>query len=96
MLLTGTDHEVIAQLKAFLHEQFKIKDLGQFHYFLGLEVMYKDDGVIISQRKFVPDLLKEYNCLDRSSCYSPLDPSMKLKVRKNTILQGPTYHSKLS
>nr|XP_016452231.1 PREDICTED: uncharacterized mitochondrial protein AtMg00810-like [Nicotiana tabacum] len=86
---------VIGQLKAFLHEQFKIKDLGQLHYFLGLEVMYKDDGAIISQRKFVLDLLKEYNFLDHSSCSSPLDPTIKLKARECTILQDPTYYRKL-
>nr|XP_016451549.1 PREDICTED: uncharacterized mitochondrial protein AtMg00810-like [Nicotiana tabacum] len=44
VLLTGTDQHAIAQFKAFLHEQFKIKDPGQLHYFLGLKVMYKDDG----------------------------------------------------
>nr|XP_016457830.1 PREDICTED: uncharacterized mitochondrial protein AtMg00810-like [Nicotiana tabacum] len=94
VLLTGTDQEEIAQLKVFLHEQFKIKDLGQLHYFLGLEIMYKDDGVIISQRKFVLDLLKEYNCLDYKPCSSPLDPTIKLKAREGTIPQDPTYYRK--
>ncbi|XP_019267683.1 PREDICTED: uncharacterized protein LOC109244965 [Nicotiana attenuata] len=95
VLLTGTNQEEIIQLKAFLHEQFRIKDLGQLHYFLGLEVMYKDDGVIISQRKFVLDMLKEYNCLDYKPCSSPLEPTIKLKAKEGTILQDPTYYRKL-
>ncbi|XP_019224176.1 PREDICTED: uncharacterized protein LOC109205870 [Nicotiana attenuata] len=95
VLLTGTDEEEIAHLKDFLHEKFKIKDLGELHFFLGLEVMYKDDGVIISQRKFVLDMLKEYNCLDCKSCSSPLDPTVKLKANECAILQDPTYYRKL-
>lgn len=47
-------------LKAFIYDQFKIKDLGRLHYFLGLEVFYKDNGVPISKRKFTANLLKEY------------------------------------
>ncbi|XP_019245174.1 PREDICTED: uncharacterized protein LOC109225037 [Nicotiana attenuata] len=95
VLFAGTDQEEIIQLKAFLHEQFRIKDLGQLHYFLGLEVMYKDDGIIISQRKFVLDMLKEYNCLDYKPCSSLLDPTIKLKAKEGTFLQDPTYYRKL-
>lgn len=58
VILTGTDLEEITSLKAFLHDQFKIKDLVKLHYFLGLEILYRQDGVLISQRKFTTDLLK--------------------------------------
>ncbi|XP_019251084.1 PREDICTED: uncharacterized protein LOC109230001 [Nicotiana attenuata] len=95
VLLTRSDQEEIIQLKDFLNEQFRIKDLGQLHYFLRLEVMYKDVGVIISQRKFVLDMLKEYNFLDYKPCSSPLDPTIKLKAKESTILQDPTYDRKL-
>lgn len=51
IILTGTDSAEMESLKAHLHVQFKIKDLGRLHYFLGLEILYKDDGVLISQKK---------------------------------------------
>ena len=43
IILTGTDSKVIVNLKIFLHDQFRIKDLGRLHYFWGLEVLYKDN-----------------------------------------------------
>ncbi|XP_075107127.1 uncharacterized protein LOC142180100 [Nicotiana tabacum] len=49
----------IEDLKVFLNNSFKKKDLRRLHYFLELEVLYRDDGVIISQRKFTLDLLKD-------------------------------------
>lgn len=85
ILLTGIDQAEITSLKSFLHETFKIKDLGKLHYFLGLEVLYKPDGLIISQRKFALDLLKEYNCGQYTSLSSPLDPTIKLRADKGAL-----------
>ncbi|XP_019267367.1 PREDICTED: uncharacterized protein LOC109244689 [Nicotiana attenuata] len=95
VLLTGTNLEEISQLKAFLHDRFKIKDLGQLHYFLGLEVLYKEDGIIISQRKFILDLMKEYDCLHSTSLASPLNPTMKLKAKEASPLSDPTFYRRL-
>ncbi|XP_019232517.1 PREDICTED: uncharacterized protein LOC109213210 [Nicotiana attenuata] len=95
IVVTGTDTVEITDLKTFLNNNFKIKDLGKLHYFLGLEILYKDDGVIVSQRKFTLDLLKEYHCTDYSSFSSPLDPTMKLKAKEGKKLTDPTYYRKL-
>nr|XP_016436991.1 PREDICTED: uncharacterized mitochondrial protein AtMg00810-like [Nicotiana tabacum] len=95
VIITGSQLDEIESLKGFLHETFKIKDLGRLNYFLGLEVLYKHDGVLISQRKFTMDLLKEYNCLQYSPMSSPLDLPIKLKVDEGTLLPDPTYYRKL-
>ncbi|XP_019231184.1 PREDICTED: uncharacterized protein LOC109212026 [Nicotiana attenuata] len=95
VIITGTDSAEIADLKAFLDQKFKIKDLGRLHYFLGLELLYKPDGILISQRKFTLDLLKEYQVFDYSSVSSPLDPAIKLKAQEGNLLPDPTYYRKL-
>lgn len=38
LLLTGNDQNYINQLKGTLDAKFKLKDLGSFHYFLGIKV----------------------------------------------------------
>ncbi|XP_019255062.1 PREDICTED: uncharacterized protein LOC109233640 [Nicotiana attenuata] len=95
VILTGTNLEEIKALKTHLHNQFKIKDLGKLHYFLGLEMLYKDDGVLISQRKFITDLLKEYDCMGYSVVSSPLDSSTKLKAEEGPLMSDPSYYRKL-
>ncbi|XP_019246502.1 PREDICTED: uncharacterized protein LOC109226159 [Nicotiana attenuata] len=95
IVVIGTDIMETTDLKTFLNNNFTIKDLGRLYYFLGLEVLYKDDGVIISQRKFTLDLLKEYQCMDHSSINSPLDPTVKLKAKEGERLTDPTYYKKL-
>ncbi|XP_019255211.1 PREDICTED: uncharacterized protein LOC109233803 [Nicotiana attenuata] len=95
VLVTGTDLEEIGTLKRYPHETFRIKDLGRLHYFLGLEILYKDNGVLISQRKFTMDLLSEFDCMKYSALTSPLDPSTKLSANEGSLLPDPSYFRKL-
>lgn len=95
VILTGTDLEEITSLKTFLHDQFRIKDLGRLHYFLGLEILYRQDGVLISQRKFTVDLLKEYDTMNYRPTTSPLDVIEKLKATEGNVLSDPVHYRKL-
>lgn len=89
ILLTEIDLEEIKDLRQFLHQTLRIKDLSKLYYFLGMEVTYTDDGLIISQRKFF-DILKEHGCLDKPSTSSPLGPSIKLRAKEGVNIQDPT------
>ncbi|XP_019248574.1 PREDICTED: uncharacterized protein LOC109227835 [Nicotiana attenuata] len=95
VLLTGIYLEEIKALKTFLHATFKIKDLGRLYYFLGLEILYKHDGVIITQRKFTRDLIQEFECSHCTPMSSPIDPSTKLKADEGNLLTNPTKYRKL-
>lgn len=72
VILTGAGLEEIKNLKAFLHNQFRIKDLEKLHYSLGLEVFNKANGVINSQKMFATNLLKEHDCLGYLTLFSSL------------------------
>lgn len=91
VILIGTDPEEITSLKTYLHDQFKIKDLGRLHYFLGLEMLYREDRILISQRKFTADLLKEYDAINYKPTTSPLDPNDKLRATEGNLLSDPAY-----
>jgi len=77
IIVTGNDTTEIATLKTFLDNQFKIKDLGELNYFLGMEVTKFPTGLALTQRKFVLDLLKEFHCDPLSSTTCPLGPISK-------------------
>nr|XP_018634583.1 uncharacterized protein LOC108949226 [Nicotiana tomentosiformis] len=46
VLVTGDDRAEISPLKSFLDSQFRIKDLGNLHYFLGLELTPDSDDLL--------------------------------------------------
>nr|XP_018623216.1 uncharacterized mitochondrial protein AtMg00820-like [Nicotiana tomentosiformis] len=73
---------------------FKIKGLGLLNYIFGIEVFYHKSGVLLHQKKFISDLLLEYNCLDASEVVSPLDIAHKLHSDVCELLPKPeTYRS---
>ena len=53
-------------------------DLGMLRYFLGVEAMRSKHGILLSQRKYVLDLLSETGKLGAKPCSSPMAPGLHL------------------
>ncbi|KAE8673438.1 Detected protein of unknown function [Hibiscus syriacus] len=79
IVMRGDDTVELESLKNFLSNQFEVKDLGQLKYFLGMEVARSSKGIIISQRKYVLDILKETGLLGCKPMATPIDPNQKLE-----------------
>lgn len=63
-----------------------MKDLSMPKYFLGIEVSYSKQGIFISQRKYVLDLLKETRKLGSKATEVPIEQNHKMGNGK----EGPT------
>ena len=72
MIITGDDREEICALKKQLSYEFEMKDLGQLKYFLGIEVLKSKEGIFISQRKYILDLLVEIGMIDCKPAETPI------------------------
>ena len=57
IIVTGNDEAKIGRIKQRLAQDFEMKDLGNLRYFLKMEVARNKNGISISQRKYVLDLL---------------------------------------
>ena len=57
-----------------------MKDLGQLKYFLGIEVARLKHGVLLSQRKYVLDLLTETGMLGCKPVETPMEMNHKLGI----------------
>ena len=82
----------ISSLKSFLDVTFKIKDLGQVHFFLGIEILHSDQGLLLTQRKITLELLQEFDCLQTNSVVCPIDYIIKLKPDEGERLQDLTVY----
>ena len=60
IIVTGNNAPLISQLKLHLHSTFSIKDLGRLSFFLGLELAYSANGIIVTQQKFSKELVRDF------------------------------------
>ena len=95
ILLTGDEEYEIQAFKHYLDQTFKIKDLGEAHYFLGIDILAAKDGLILTQRKFPRELLKELRDSDSSPMVYPLDSTQKLSATDEELFSGPSLYRKI-
>jgi len=95
ILLTGNNNAEMSSLKMFLDHTFKIKDLRQVHFFLGIEVLHSGSGLLLTQRKFTNDLLQEFDCSSLKTVVCPLDHTVKLHPDEGELLHDPTPYRRL-
>ena len=65
---------------------FRQKDLGKLKYFLGIEIAQSKSDVVMSQRKYVLNILEETGMLDCKPIDTPMDPNVKLIPRQGDPL----------
>jgi hypothetical protein len=78
IVVTGNDIMEMGKLKTYLAKEFEIKDLGTLRYFLGIEVARSKEGIFVSQRKYVLDLLVETGMLACKPIDTPIEQNHRL------------------
>nr|GEV73770.1 uncharacterized mitochondrial protein AtMg00810-like [Tanacetum cinerariifolium] len=90
--LYGTiDEEVYLcrEFEAHMHEKLQMSDMGELNFFLGLQARQKEDGIVLSQDKYIGDYLKKFGYSDVRSSNTPMDkenPWEKDKTGKDVDL----------
>ena len=87
LFLIGDEHQ-IARCKRELTYEFKMKDLGLMHYFLGLEVWQRSDEIFLSQGKYTVDVLWRFGMMDCKSMATPMVSNLK-KLHKTASSTYP-------
>ncbi|GKG18807.1 uncharacterized mitochondrial protein-like protein, partial [Tanacetum coccineum] len=58
--------------------KFQMSSMGELTFFLGLQMTQKDDGIFISQDKYVDEILKKFGFLAMKTASTPMDTSKSL------------------
>lgn len=89
IIVAGDCIDTINHLKASLHDQFRIKDLGKLKYFLDIEVARSTQGIHICQRKYALDILSDSGTIGSAPARIPLDQNVKLTKDEGEFLPDP-------
>ncbi|KAK2969573.1 hypothetical protein RJ640_003580 [Escallonia rubra] len=95
ILLTGNDLQEIERLKKFLLKRFRIKDLGDLKYFLGIEFSRSKKGIFMSQRKYALDILQDSGLLGVRPDKFPMEQILKLTPTDGILLSDQTKYRRL-
>jgi len=80
ILVTGPNHSMIAQLIKRLQCDFVLKDLGPLTFFLGIEAIRVPLGLVLSQQRYITNLLKKTNMDKAKPVASPMSTIAQLSL----------------
>ena len=83
LMIVYVDEKDIQNLEDHLATSIDIKALGLLTYFLGIEVTYSKSGIVLSQHKYILDLLKETGKLEYRLATTPTNVNVKLKAEQH-------------
>lgn len=93
--MTGNTVSGIKKILHLLNERFSVKDDEDLNYFLGLEVHRTKQGLHLSQRKYILDLLHKYDMLNAKPVLTPMASSPKLHLHSGNSLSDPSNYRRL-
>ena len=88
IIVTSSSNEAISALFSDPNKHFAIKDLGDLHFFLGIEVKKLHDGLLLTQEKYAMDLLARVGMKNCKPAPTPLSPTEPLSFHDGVPL-GP-------
>ncbi|KAL3746442.1 hypothetical protein ACJRO7_015405 [Eucalyptus globulus] len=100
----GNDKIAIEDFKNFLHATFHIKDLGAPKYFLGIEIARFVQGISLSQRKFIMEIISEAGLSGCKPAVIPIEQNTKLTTAEydkgisqddDLTLEDPSIYQRL-
>ncbi|GJS28607.1 putative ribonuclease H-like domain-containing protein [Tanacetum coccineum] len=78
IIFGSTKKSLCTEFEQMMHKRFQISSMGELTFFLGLQVKQKDDGIFISQDKYVADILKKFDFATLKTTSTPIETNKAL------------------
>ncbi|GKD23532.1 putative ribonuclease H-like domain-containing protein, partial [Tanacetum coccineum] len=80
---SSTKKELCTEFEKLMHKKFQMSSMGDLTIFLGLQVTQKDDGIFISQDKYVDENLKKFGFSTMKTTSTPMETLRHLLKDEN-------------
>nr|GEV03393.1 hypothetical protein [Tanacetum cinerariifolium] len=85
IIFRSTNKELRKAFEKLMKDKFQMSSMGELT-FLGLQVKQKDDGIFISQYKYVAKILRKFGLIDGKSASIPIDTEKPLLKDPDDIM----------
>nr|GEV08336.1 putative ribonuclease H-like domain-containing protein [Tanacetum cinerariifolium] len=83
IIFGSTRKELCNAFEKLMHEKFQMSFMGELTFFLELQVKLKNDGIFISQDKFVAEILKKFRFTEVKNASTPIETQNPLLKDKD-------------
>ncbi|GJR72569.1 putative ribonuclease H-like domain-containing protein [Tanacetum coccineum] len=73
IIFGSTKKSLCDEFEGLMHKRFQMSSIGELTFFLGLQVQQKDDGIFISQDKYVAEILKKFDFVTMKTTSTPIE-----------------------
>ncbi|GJZ44676.1 putative ribonuclease H-like domain-containing protein [Tanacetum coccineum] len=73
IIFGSTKKKLCTEFEKMMHKKFQMSFMGELTFFLGVQVKQKEDGIFISQDKYVTDILKKFGFSDVKTANTPME-----------------------
>nr|GEW09641.1 hypothetical protein [Tanacetum cinerariifolium] len=78
IIFRSTNKDLCKAFEKLIKDKFQMSSMGELTFFLGLQVKQKQDGIFISQDKYVAEILRKFGLTDGKSASTPIDTKKPL------------------
>ncbi|GJR49120.1 putative ribonuclease H-like domain-containing protein [Tanacetum coccineum] len=78
IIFGSTKKSLCTEFEQMMHKRFQMSSMGELTFFLGLQVQQKEDGIFISQDKYVADILKKFDFVTVKTASTPIETNKAL------------------
>ncbi|GJV22929.1 ribonuclease H-like domain-containing protein [Tanacetum coccineum] len=94
IIFGSTKKSLCTEFEQMTHKRFQMSSMRDLTFFLGLQVKQKDDGIFISQDKYVTDILKKFDFATLKTASTPIETNKALlKDEEATNVDVHLYRS---
>ncbi|GKF57536.1 putative ribonuclease H-like domain-containing protein, partial [Tanacetum coccineum] len=83
IIVGSTKKGLCTNFEKLMHKKFEMSSMGELTFFLGIQVAQKDDGIFISQDKYMDEILKKFGFLTVKTASTPMETSKPLLKDEN-------------
>jgi len=92
ILLTGSSSSQITKLIAHLSAVFHMKNLGDIHYFLGLQIARDESTFTVTQTRYLLSLLQKFGLDGAKPVSTPLASGASMSATDGVPLADPSHY----
>ncbi|GKB35978.1 putative ribonuclease H-like domain-containing protein [Tanacetum coccineum] len=78
IIFGSTKKKMCTKFENMMHKKFQMSSIGELTFFLGLQVNQKEDGIFISQDKYVNEILNKFGFSDVKTARTPMETQKAL------------------